>query len=85
MKRSLLSPPEAFSLSPLLTLLPTVGDSNRLEALSSSLFARCEAVSHHREGLSEGDDREAIRKLQAEETMLRAVLEWLSIKPGEVP
>ena len=83
MKRSLISPPEAFSLSPLLTLLPSVGDVNRLDAFSSSLFARCEAVSRQVESLSDSADREAMNRMRAEESMLRTVLDWLSIKPGE--
>jgi hypothetical protein len=73
-------PPEAFSLSPLLALLPEGGDLCRLETLVSSLYARQETVEALREG---APDRESERKCAIEAAMLRQILEWLAEKPGE--
>jgi hypothetical protein len=73
-------PPEPFSLSPLLALLPDVGEIGRLEALVSSLYARQEKV----EGLrAEASEKEVERTYAAESAMLRQILEWLTHK-GEV-
>ena len=73
-------PPDSFSLSPLLALLPDGGNLYRLETLVSSLYARQESVEALRE---EAADRESERKHAVEAAMLRQILEWLSEKPGE--
>jgi hypothetical protein len=73
-------PPEAFSLSPLLALLPEGGNLYRLETLVSSLYARQEKVEALR---SEAPDRESERKCTLEAAMLRQILEWLAEKPTE--
>jgi hypothetical protein len=70
-------PPEPFSLSPLLALLPDVGDVGRLESLVSSLYARQEKVGVLR---AEASEREAERRYAAESAMLRQILEWLTQK-----
>jgi len=84
MRRPLVTPPDAFSQSPLLALLPVRGRIGRLEALTSSLYARYEKVAALRSEVGTGD-REAVRRLAAEESMLKQVLEWLAVKPGEAP
>ena len=84
MKRSIFSPPDPFSLSPLLSLLPVKGDIANLQSLTSSLFARHEAVSALRRELEKSDDRDARRRLVAEETMLKRVLEWLAVSPQQL-
>jgi hypothetical protein len=73
-------PPDSFSLSPLLALLPDGGNLYRLETLVSSLYARQESVEALRE---EAADRESERKHAVEAAMLRQILEWLSEKPGD--
>ena len=75
------SPPDPFSLSPLLSLLPSCGSVARLEGMVSSLFARAEKVVQLRE---QGGSKELERRLACEEAMLRQVLEWLSAKGGGV-
>lgn len=82
MKKSILTPPDDFSLSPLLSLLPVKGKVGRLEALTSSLFARYEKVmADLRENDSEKEGTKH-RRLSAEGEMLKQVLEWLEVKPG---
>jgi len=73
------SPPDSFSLSPLLSLLPTCGSVARVEGMVSSLFARQEKVVQLRE---QGGSKELERRLVCEEAMLRQVLDWLSAKSG---
>lgn len=73
------SPPDSFSLSPLLSLLPTCGSVARVEGMVSSLFARQEKVVQLRE---QGGSKELERRLACEEAMLRQVLDWLSAKSG---
>jgi len=74
------TPPEPFSLSPLLALLPSVGSVARLEGLVSSLFARFEAV----EALREGAESEELRaRLTQESAMLRQILDWLAVSPTD--
>ncbi len=65
---------------PLLALLPSYGKLSRLEALTSSLFARYENVVALQRGSSE-IERDLSRRLSAEESMLRQVLDWLQVKP----
>ncbi|MCX6115592.1 MAG: hypothetical protein NTV65_10335 [Proteobacteria bacterium] len=71
-------PPDPFSLSPLLSLLPSCGNLTRLENLVSSLFARHEKVETLRE---EAKSKELERRYTAEEAMLRQILDWLAVKP----
>lgn len=71
-------PPESFSLSPLLALLPEGGKLTRLEALVSSLFARHEKVEALK---SEAIDKDNQRRYSLEAAMLRQILEWLAEKP----
>lgn len=72
-------PPDSFSLSPLLALLPSCGSITRLEGMISSLFARQEKVAQLRE---QGGSKELERRLGCEEAMLRQILDWLSVKGG---
>jgi hypothetical protein len=72
-------PPEPFALSPLLALLPDVGDVGRLESLTPSLYARQEKVEASR---AESNDKELERRYAAEGAMLRQILEWLTDKSG---
>jgi hypothetical protein len=72
--------PESFSLSPLVSLLPSVGSLTRLEGLVSSIFARYESVEALRDG---ADDPEARERYGAELSMLRQILDWLAVKPEE--
>ena len=79
MSQTIGGPPDPFSLSPLLSLLPSLGKISRLEALVSSLFARSEKVSALR---AQAESREQERRIAAEEAMLRQILDWLAVKPG---
>ncbi|MBX7137408.1 MAG: hypothetical protein K1X83_05440 [Oligoflexia bacterium] len=81
MKRSIFDPPEAFSLSPLLALLPQKGQLSKLETLSASLFARYERVTGLLGEIAAGSSPELETRLSREQNMLRQVLEWLNIKP----
>lgn len=85
MKRSLFGPPDQFSLSPLLSLLPVVGSISGLAPLSSSLFARHEKVLALRNEMVDEPDKTAFRRLSAEEAMLKQVLDWLAQNPEETP
>ena len=80
MKRSLASPPDPFSVHPLLAVLPCRGSLARLEDFRSALFARYEGVQR---GLHvAAQNPEVRRRLSTEEAMLRAVLEWLQLGDG---
>lgn len=81
MKKSLIAPPESFSIAPLLALLPVRGKIGRLESFTSSLFARHEKVSALRSSLGHDVERETVKRLDAEEAMLKQVLDWLAVKP----
>jgi hypothetical protein len=70
--------PESFSLSPLLSLLPTLGSVARLEGLVSSLFARYESVEALLEGSEPADTR---ARLAQESAMLKQILDWLEVQP----
>jgi hypothetical protein len=83
MKKSILSPPDPFGLSPLVLLLPVIGRVGGLSPLTSSLFARFEKVQGLKEELSTEPDRAAFRRLAAEESMLKEVLDWLAVRPEE--
>lgn len=80
MKKPLYSPPDPFSMLPLLSILPSVGKIQRLESFTSSLFARYESVSNVTKGSVE-INRELAQRIGAEEGMLRLVLDWLQVKP----
>lgn len=81
MKRPLFSNPEEFSLSPLLALLPVRGKVGRLEALTSSLFARYEKVASQLKEPETENSPELKKRFSSEEAMLRQVLEWLEVSP----
>ena len=70
-------PPEPFSLSPLLALLPDGGEIGRLESLVSSLYARQEKVEALK---AEASEKEVERRYAAELAMLRQILEWVTQK-----
>lgn len=72
--------PDPFSLSPLLSVLPSLGNVTRLESLVSSLFARFEAVEVLRE---QTDVPEMRTKLGNEAAMLRQILDWLAVQPED--
>lgn len=77
MTGKLSAPPDPFSLSPLLALLPEEGSAMRLHALSTSLFARHESVEALR---SRGENKEIERRCLVEGAMLRQVLDWLELR-----
>lgn len=81
MKKSILVPPEAFSLAPLLTLLPVCGDISKLDPYASAFFARYDQVQGLRETASSSGDNDTEKRYASEEAMLRQVLDWLAIKP----
>jgi hypothetical protein len=72
--------PDPFSLSPLLSVLPALGNVSRLESLVTSLFARYESVEAQREHT---DVVETRTKLASEAAMLRQILDWLAVQPEE--
>lgn len=72
-------PPDAFSLSPLLALLPSCGSITRLDGLVSSLFARHEKIAALRQ---EASSKEEERRYAVEEAMLRQILDWLAVRTG---
>lgn len=79
-KRSRFAAPDPYTLSPLFALLPEHGQLIDLEGLSSSLFARLDGLLSIKESLDRDQQREEVKKLVAEEAMLRVALEWLSVK-----
>ena len=81
MKRGILTPPDAFSIVPLLTLLPVSGNISKLDSYSSALFARYDQVTAQREAAQSTGDTELELRYAAEEGMLRQLLDWLAIKP----
>ena len=81
MKKSLVAAPDPFGLSPLVLVLPVIGKVGGLTPLTSSLFARFEKVQGLKNELSSEPDRAAFRRLAAEESMLKEVLDWLAVKP----
>ena len=80
MKRPLYSAPDSFSLLPLMALLPSRGQVGRLHDLTSSLYARFEKVQALINE-SSSDTHEAPKRLTAELSMLKLVLDWLAVKP----
>lgn len=83
MAESLYSPPDPFTLAPLLALLPVRGRIGALDALTNSLYARYEKVKQLQEEAVKAEDRENYRRLSSEQAMLKQVLEWLQIHPEE--
>ena len=81
MKRSLYSAPEAFSLSPLLAILPVRGEIGRLESLTASFYARYEKVSGLLKEAENSLGGEIKKRLSAEQAMLKQILDWLVVKP----
>lgn len=79
MRRPLCSPPEDFAISPLLVLLPSRGNPGNLAGLTSSLYARYEKVAALHRDLGESQDKQAAKRILAEEAMLKQVLEWLEV------
>lgn len=72
--------PEPFSLSPLLSLMPNIGNPARLEDLASALFVHYETVEGVRQS---SDSAEVSARCGAELAMLRQVLDWLSAQRDE--
>ena len=79
MKRPLYSKPDNFSISPYLSLLPSKGMIGNLEQISNSIFARLESVQVAKRNMQLSGDTNGMRGLQAEETMLKHVLDWLAM------
>jgi hypothetical protein len=72
------APPDSFALAPFIALLPVIGKLSHLEQLSASLFARYEKVLMLRKEVMSDDNRDLMRRLVAEEEMLKVTLDWLS-------
>lgn len=72
--------PESFALSPLFSLLPSIGSVARLEGLVTALFARFESVESARES---SHSTETELQLAHEAAMLRQILDWLAVQPLE--
>ena len=83
MRRSLYSNNDTFAQAPLLALLPNRGSAAGLEALSTSLFARYERVGVLKSQLGDDASREALRRVTAEEAMLKQVMDWLKLDPAQ--
>lgn len=79
MKRSLFSAPEDFTMSPLLALLPVIGQVGKLEDLTASLYARHEKVVALKKSLALDGDSDPLRRLNSEASMLAHVLEYLDV------
>ena len=83
MRNSPLSP-DLFSFSPMLSILPVLGQVGKLETLTSFFFARYEKVSALRKELELHDPAdESLRRSTLELAMLRQVLDWLKVNPEE--
>ncbi len=81
-KSSKVSPPDAFSTAPLLSILPVRSQISRLEPLTSFFYARYEKVNAMRKELEgPGADSEALRRVIAEQGMIKGVLDWLEVTP----
>jgi hypothetical protein len=75
------SKPDNFSVSPLLILLPRVGNVGRLETLVSPLYARFEKVNRLLDELDDSSSAEARKRLVGEQAMLKQVLDWVATRP----
>ena len=84
-KRPLYSPPEPFSLQPLLSFLPVKGSVLELRKMTSAFYARYEKVAALKKGLGDGAAGEPSRRLAVEELMLRQILDWLASSGATVP
>ncbi len=62
---------DMFNKSPLMVLMPPMGDVSRLESLNNSFFARYEFLKSEREKTSKLID-------DGEEKMLRTIIAWIS-------
>lgn len=81
-KRSLFTPPDQYSLSPLFALLIDRGNIAKLSGFKSSLFARYEKVKSIRGEIDSKEQRDLMKRLNLEEEMLCEVLDWLEVKTG---
>ena len=71
------SPPDEFSASPLLSLLPEGQSLRKLQALDLSFFARYQNVVAIKSAADFESGSEDGRRVVAEEQMLKHVLDWL--------
>ena len=62
---------DVFNKSPLMVLMPKMGDISKLESLYNSFFARYESLKNEREKTSKLID-------DGEEKMLRTLISWIS-------
>ena len=62
---------DIFNKSPLMVLMPKMGDLTNLEPLYNSFFARYESLKNEREKTSKYID-------DGEERMLRTIISWIS-------
>ena len=62
---------DVFNKSPLMVLMPKMGDLSKLESLYNSFFARYESLKNEREKTSKLID-------DGEEKMLRTLISWIS-------
>ena len=69
--------PDEFSSSPLLALLPAIGNVTKLPTFAAALYARSEKVAN---ALSQEEeiDEQIRRRLGVERAMLTQVLDWVS-------
>jgi hypothetical protein len=82
-QKPLFEPADSGSVYPLMSLLPTLGNVQKLHELTSSLFARHERVRQILRDLELGEaPLELRRPYGAEEKMLKQVLEWLGADVG---
>ena len=79
MKRPIFAPPDSFSLSPLLALLPVKGQISKLEGLKTSFFARFEKVRGLLHELDAASSADLYARLSHEQAMLKEVLTWLEV------
>ena len=84
-KRPLYSPPEPFSLQPLLSFLPVKGSVTELRKTTSALYARYEKVAALKKGLGDAPSGESSRHVAVEELMLRQILDWLASSGATMP
>ncbi len=85
MKRPLYSAPDSFSLSPLLSLLPSFDSIKRLDGLTSSLFARYEKVLALQREIGDSPElAQQLKRCQSELQMLKTILDWLEVSPDSI-
>lgn len=82
MKRTKVSPPDTFSTAPMLAILPVKSQIGALEPLTSFFYARYEKVAAMRKELESQGDSEGLRRIAAEQGMLKEVLDWLEVTPA---